>query len=113
MAFLLAGQTIQDPSSFVPEDIIIGETDTAADGSLKTDCIAVKTEWTLSWITLLSSEYAVLRTLYRARREITFSYPDDEGEQQEAQVIIIELDPGRGRIMPTYYKGVDMVLREV
>lgn len=112
MAFLLSGQTIQDPADFIPTDIIIGEQDTASDGSLKTDVIAVKTEWTLSWSHLLSAEYAVIRTLFRARNEVTFQYPDDNNVQTSAQVIIMALRPGR-RKMNTYYEGVKMVLREV
>lgn len=113
MVYLLGGQTIQDPREFIPTDIIIGEEDIASDGSYKTDVIAVKTEWTLSWSHLLSSEYAIIRTLFRARNEVTFDYPDDDAVQQTAQVIITALDPGSGRTHPSYYQGVEMVLREV
>ncbi len=113
MAFVLGSNTLEDPSEFLHPTIRIGAEDVASDGTPKLDIVAVKLKFILYWRFLLSSEFAIIDGLYAAAAPVDFSYPDDDGVQQTVSVVILELDPGGGRIMPTLYEGPTLTLREV
>jgi hypothetical protein len=112
MTFTLGSTVLPDPLEFNHPSEIIGETDYACDGTMKTDVVAVKTRFRLYWRYITSVEFASMDTLYRAVIPVDFGYPDDLGVQQTLSVRILQLDEGN-RILPTLYQGVTLIMREV